>query len=318
MEHYLSQEGNHEILKELNRDVLSNYDCFTVGETVLVNPEIARRLCNKEERELDMIFSFEHMEADQYFVKWFKRKFSAKRFFTTFAKWQKELDWNANYFENHDQLRSVSRFGDDGIYWKESSKMLATLLLTLKGTPFVYQGQEIGMTNFDYTEFSDLEDVESRNINALLTRFHVPKWYRWKMLKRSSRDNVRTPVQWDNTEHGGFTKGTPWLRVNKNHKDINFASQLNDPNSIWSYYQKMIAYRKNNEVMIYGDFNDLIITKKIFVFERTLNEEKCIVAVNFSKKSIKIPYQGTIEISNYNETTFEGVLKPYQAIVMKG
>lgn len=318
LEHYLSQEGNHKILKEIRKDVLDNYDCFTVGETVLVDPKMAKDLCSKESKELDMIFSFEHMEADQYYVKWFKRKFSPKRFFTTLSKWQKELDWNANYFENHDQLRSVSRFGDEGFYWKESAKMLSTLLLSLKGTPFIYQGQEIGMTNFDFKSFDDIEDVESRNINALLKSWHIPKWYRWKFIKRSSRDNVRTPLQWENKAHGGFTDGTPWLKVNDNYSTINYASQIKDSESIWSFYKEMINYRKDSEVLLYGEFKDLIITKKVYVFERFIDNEKLIIAVNFSKKTLVIPYTGKVEISNYDGIDFNGTLKPYQSVIMKG
>jgi oligo-1,6-glucosidase len=318
LEHYLTQEGNHQILKELRKDVLDHYDCFTVGETVLVTPKTAKDLCDPSRKELDMIFAFEHMESDQYLVKWFKRPFRKKHFFTTLSKWQKELHWNANYFENHDQLRSVSRFGDDKRYWKESAKMLGLLLLSLKGTPFIYQGQEIGMTNFDYTSFDDIEDVESKTVNALLKKVGVPKWYRWKMIRRSSRDNVRTPVQWNNQKHGGFTTGTPWLKVNQNYHTINYQSQINNPDSIYSFYQKLIHLRNRDNVVIYGDFNELLITKSIFIFERVFENKKYIMAFNFSSKKRAINYQGNVILSNYERIDFDGYLMPYEGIILKG
>ena len=318
IEHYLNTEGNHQILKELRKDVLDHYDCFTVGETILVTPKTAKELCGKDRKELDMIFSFEHMEADQYLIKWFKRKLNKKKFFQTISTWQKELDWNANYLENHDQLRSVSRFGNTKKYWEKSAKLLATLLLTLRGTPFIYQGEEIGMTNFDYTNLSQIDDIESHNANAWLRKRFVPKWYRWRMITKASRDNVRTPLQWNDSKNGGFTDGVPWLGVNKNYKHINYESQLNDNNSIWNYYKSLIYIRKNHLGLITGKFNDIFIGKKLFVYERVLENERIIIALNLSKSSVKITYNGETIINNYEEENFSGILKPYQAIVYKG
>ncbi|QMS84646.1 alpha-glucosidase [Candidatus Xianfuyuplasma coldseepsis] len=318
LEHYLSQEGNHEILQELRRDVLDHYDCFTVGETVLVTPKMARDLCDPSRKELDMIFSFEHMEADQYFVKWFKRKFQKKVFFETLSKWQKELHWNANYFENHDQLRSVSRFGDDTRYWMESATMLATLLFSLKGTPFIYQGQEIGMTNFDFQSMDDIQDVESHNVYRFLGRFHLPKWLRWRMIFKSSRDNVRTPMQWSDSEYGGFSTVQPWLKVNSNYHTINVANQFHQEGTIWSYYQTLIHLRNNDQTLIYGDFEKMYIDKHVFIFRRYDEQEAYIIAVNFSTKKRTISYRGDVLISNYNTTRFNGVLQPYEAIILKG
>lgn len=317
LEHYLSQQGNHEILQELRRDVFDSYDCFTVGETVLVTPKTAHDLCGKDRKELDMIFSFEHMEADQFYIKWFKRKFSSKRFSQTLSTWQKELEWNANYFENHDQLRSVSRFGDDKHYWFESATMLSTFLLTLKGTPFIYQGQEIGMTNFDFTSMNQIRDVESHNVYKFLRKLFIPKWYLWKMIKRSSRDNVRTPYQWSNTKNGGFSTTTPWIDVNHNYTSINLESQKNHSNSVWTYYQKMISLRNTNKTLIYGDFKDLLITRHVFVFERFDQNTRYIIAINFSKNQRKINFTGDVIISNYNTPIFQKTLQPFEAIVLK-
>jgi oligo-1,6-glucosidase len=316
LEHYLSQEGNHEILQELRRDVFDKYDCFTVGETVLVDIDTARRLTNIKNNELDMLFSFEHMEADQYLIKWFKRKFNSKKFFLTLSKWQKELDWNANYFENHDQLRSVSRFGNDKEYWLESAKMLGLLLLTLKGTPFIYQGQEIGMTNFDFTSIKEVRDIDSLNADKLLKRLFVPKIFRWNIIKKSSRDNVRTPYQWNDTYQGGFTSGNPWLNVNKNYKSINYSSQMNDTNSILSFYKEIIRVRKENKVLVYGDFKDLLVTKRVFIYERYDEKSKLIIAINISNKPQNINFTGKIVLSNYKRELFDGTLNPFESVII--
>lgn len=316
-EYYISQEGTHEILRELRRDVLDNYDCFTVGETVFVTPHMARNLCHEDRKELDMIFSFEHTDADQYFIKWFRKKFNSKQFSKTLSKWQYELDWNALYFENHDQMRSVSRYGDESKFWMESAKMLATLLLSLRGTPFIFQGQEIGMTNFDYKSFDEINDVESHNVNEFLKKFKVPSAIRWQMIKSASRDNSRTPVQWNKSKHGGFTSGMPWLRVNKNYKKINVDSQVNDALSIWHYYKRMIAFRQASEAMVYGDFKELEITGKFFAFERSTENERKIVLVNFTKSKVHADYQGKVVMSNLDKVAYNGVLEPFEAIILE-
>jgi oligo-1,6-glucosidase len=315
-EHYISQEGTHEILRTLRREVLDNYDCFTVGETVFVTPQMARDLCAEERKELNMIFSFEHMESDQYIVKWFKRKFHAGRFAATISKWQKALEWNANYLENHDQLRCVSRFGNDGAYWSQSAKMLSMLLLTLRGTPYIYQGQEIGMTNFDFTSMEQIQDVESHNVNRLAKKLHFPAAFRWKMIKKTSRDNTRTPVQWNDSANAGFTTGKPWLGVNQNYKKINMASQLKDPNSIRSFYKKMIALRAQSDVLKFGTFEPLQIKKHTFVYKRMLQNKSCIVLLNFSDRHQKVSYSGDLIISNYGRNSYDGVLKPYEAVLL--
>jgi len=318
LEHYLSQEGNHQILKELRTEVLDQYDCFTVGETVLVTPKTARDLCSPERQELDMIFSFEHMEADQYYIKWFKRKFNSMKFCTTLSTWQQELDWNANYFENHDQLRSVSRFGNDNEYWFESATMLATLLLSLKGTPFIYQGQEIGMTNNHFKSLQELQDVESHNVFKFLRSLHLPKWIVWRMIRKSTRDHVRTPMQWNSDTNGGFSTGKPWLQSNPNFKQINIEKQIGNPDSIRTFYQKMIAFRNTSNTMIYGDYEEVHIDKHSYVFKRFDAENTYIIAVNFSTKQQKIAAQGKVVLSTYNTPMFHGTLQPFEAIILRG
>ncbi|HRX41208.1 MAG TPA: alpha-glucosidase [Clostridia bacterium] len=316
MEHYLSQEGNHRILKQLKNEVLSDFDCFTVGETVFVTIETAHDLCDEERGELDMIFSFEHMETDQWFIKWFPRKFKPARFFRTIAGWQRELEWNANYLENHDQPRSVSRFGDDGQYHIKSAKALATLLLTLRGTPYIYQGQEIGMTNYPFKGLEDIRDIESHNLIEMAKKLHIPAWYRKKMLMRGCRDHARTPMQWVPQTGAGFTEGNPWLAINKNHREINAANQLDEEDSILNYYKKLIGIRKASDVLIKGSFREVEIQRDVFVYERKLDEKTIIIAVNLSDKFHTVSLKGRVILSNYGDEIFEGTMRPFEAVVV--
>ena len=316
-EHYISQEGNHEILRRLRKDVLSKYDCFAVGETTFVTPKMGKDLCDSSRGELDMIFFFEHMDVDQFMVKWFPRKFRPKKFFEVISKWQNAMEWSANYFENHDQPRSISRFADDGAYHDESSKMLCTLLLTLRGTPFIYEGQEIGMTNYPFRGLDEVQDIEAHNIMALAKRLHIPKWYRQKMLDRACRDNGRTPMQWTAGKNGGFTDGKPWLVVNPNCSKINVEAQLGDGKSVFSYYKNMLGLRGGSNVLKYGSFAPVKMTKKLFIYKREYEGKELIILLNFAGKSIKQEYSGKVLISNY-ENSEQNILRPYEAIVLKG
>jgi oligo-1,6-glucosidase len=315
-EHYLSREGTHEILRRLRKDVLDKYDCFTVGETVFVTPQTGRDLCDANRRELDMIFSFEHMETDQWMVKWFKRRFHAGRFGQVIAKWQRELDWNANYLENHDQPRSVSRFGDDNKCWMESAKMLCVLLMTLRGTPFIFQGQEIGMTNFDFAGMGDIRDVESVSIHRLLQHMGIPVWLRWRMVRATSRDNARTPIQWSDAPQAGFTTGTPWLGVNGNYKHVNMAGQQRNPGSIRSFYKTMIALRAGSDVLKSGTFELLEAGNRLFAFRREYEGVSLTVLLSFSRKECKVPHRGNVVLSSYGRPVFDGNLKPYEAVIL--
>ncbi len=314
-EHYLSQEGTHEILRTLRREVLDQYDCFTVGETVFVTPQMGKELCDESRHELNMVFSFEHMETDQILVKWFKRKFHAGRFASTIAKWQNSIEWNANYLENHDQPRSVSRFGNKDIYWAQSSKLLCTLLLTLRGTPYIYQGQEIGMTNFDFTGMEQIKDVESHNIYRMAKRLHIPARLRWRMIQATSRDNARTPVQWNDSHNAGFTTGKPWLSINQNYPRINVASQMKAPDSVRSYYKTMIATRAGSDVLKFGLFVPVKISKHLFIYKREFNGQSLMVMLNFSSHIQKISFTGNVVLSSYGRKNYDGILQPYEAVL---
>jgi oligo-1,6-glucosidase len=316
-EHYISRGGTHEVLRRLRRDVLDHYDCYAVGETVFVTPKMAFDLCDKSRSELDMVFSFEHMETDQYFVKWFKRRFRARRFVKVISKWQNELAWNANYLENHDQPRSVSRFGNDSAYWKESAKMLAVYLLSIRGTPYIYQGQEIGMTNFDFKSMEEIQDIESHNVYRLLRHYHVPKKICWNIIRKTSRDNARTPMQWNRSDHAGFTTGKPWLGINHNYLHINAEDQKKDPSSIRNFYRSMIALRSQNGALKYGSFHTLRMTNRLFSFEREYQGERLTVLLSFSPKSQSVPGSGIVLIASSGRTEYDGILTPYEAVILK-
>ena len=316
LEHYKSQNGAHAILKELRRDVLDKYDCFTVGESVFVDLEDAKQLSDYDSKELDMLFYFDHLEVDRRVTRYVPKKFHAKKLLDIYTKWQQGLDWNAVYLENHDQPRIVSHYGDDGKYWEQSAKLLATLLFTLRGTPFLYQGQEIGMTNFDFTELSQLDDVESHNIDKMLQRLRIPKRARWYLIKTASRDNSRTPVQWTNEIGAGFTKCKPWLGINGNYTKINYQSQRNDDNSVRSYYKKIIALRASSETLMYGGFAPAYSQGSVIAYTRKMGSEQYTTILNFSSKTEKAPFEGDVAISNTGRDTFDGNLGPWEAVVL--
>ena len=288
-EHFLSQEGCHKILNTLRREVLEPYGAFAVGETVFVDTAKAHDLCDEARRELDMIFYFEHMECDQVFVKWFKTKLRPKKVMKTLTKWQNALEWNACYFENHDQPRFISRFPDLGAYREEASRMMAGLLMTLRGTPFVYEGQEIGMTNGDFKNLDEIEDIESHNIYAMAKRLGIPKRIRWKMIQRTSRDNARTPMQWSDGTGAGFTSGTPWLKINGNYPKVNVAAENLREDGVLAFWKKMIAMRKTDRVLVEGDFHVLNEGRSVYIFERVLDGRRLISVSNLSGKTVKLP-----------------------------
>ena len=323
IEHYKSREGNHAILRELRRDVLDRYDCFTVGETVMVEPDEAKLLCGEGRGELDMLFYFEHLEIDRRVARFIPKKFHAYKLLDVLTKWQRGLEWNALYIENHDQSRIVSHFGDDGKYRERSAKMLALMELTLRGTPFIYQGQEIGMTNFDFKSLAQVNDVESHSLNALMKKMHIPGFLRWRWIKASSRDNARTPMQWDAGENAGFSRGRPWLGVNGNYRQINYASQKNDPGSVLNFYRALIALRQKTECLKHGEFLPIYADSSLMIYRRKLGNETYAVILNFSSRKRKAPAKaagvlsGALLISASGATEFSGTLLPWEGLLLK-
>ena len=318
----------HDYLKEMNEKVLSKFDIMTVGETAGVTLEEAKKYANTDGSELNMVFQFEHMDLDggEKF-KWSTQPMPLVPLKENLSKWQKGLDgvaWNSLYFCNHDQPRIVSRLGDESDAYRElSAKCIATCLHMMQGTPYVYQGEELGMTNTVFNSVDDFRDLESINAyrelveNGLYTDEDMfPK------IAHKSRDNARTPMQWDASENAGFTTGTPWIAVNPNYKKINVADQLKREDSVFHYYQKLIRLRKENEIIVYGNYELLLPEdENIFAYIRTLDNQKLLVVCNFSKSEQKFDFSGyenaKVLISNYNrDARKDGILKPYEATVL--
>lgn len=321
----------HEYLQEMNEKVLSNYDVMTVGEMPGVTPELAEIYTQEENKELNMVFQFEHMGLDNGpNGKWDLKPLDLLDLKKNLTKWQKALEdkgWNSLYFNNHDQPRIVSRFGNDGDLRVESAKMLATLLHMMKGTPYIYQGEEIGMTNVQFDSIEDYRDIEIHQFYQEQLEDGMPVEKIMESIYAKGRDNSRTPMQWDNTENAGFTKGTPWIKVNDNYKKINAEDAITDPNSIYHYYRKLIELRKEHEVIVYGSY-DLLLENhpEIFAYKRSLDGETVVVICNFSEKETKLLQDlsyDSIEmlIANYLDVDKEekGVmmLQPYEARVYK-
>ena len=322
----------HKYLREMNEKVLSKYRLITVGECPGVNAEQAKKYANIDGSELDMIFQFEHVSGSAlkpcHHGKWDGEAMTMPELRANFTKWQKDLEgcaWNSLFLSNHDQPRCVSRFGNDSEQYRElSAKMLATMTHFQKGTPYVYQGEELGMTNAYMENIADYRDIESLNAyKELTTKENIPAKTVMGYIKAVGRDNARTPMQWDASENGGFTSGTPWLQVNKNYKTINAAAQVNDPDSVFAYYKKLIALRHTNEVMVNGVYDVLIPDHpQIYAYTRTLGDKQLLVLCNDSDTNVAIPAElqekihaaKNILIQNYKDTD-ESTLRPYEAVV---
>ncbi|ARJ23582.1 glucohydrolase [Bacillus mycoides] len=331
--HFMNGPNIHKYLHEMNEDILSQYDIMTVGEMPGVTTEEAKLYTGEARKELQMVFQFEHMDLDSgEGGKWDVKPCSLLTLKQNLTKWQKALEqtgWNSLYWNNHDQPRVVSRFGNDGAYHTESAKMLATVLHMMKGTPYIYQGEEIGMTNVRFESIDEYRDIETLNM------------YKEKVIERGEdidkvmqsiyikgRDNARTPMQWDDREHAGFTTGEPWIAVNPNYKEINVKQAIQDEESIFYYYKKLIELRKNNEIVVYGTY-DLILENNpsIFAYVRTYGEEKLLVIANFTADEcvFELPEdiiysEAELLIHNYDveNVLIENItLRPYEAMVFK-
>lgn len=314
-EHYLNTEGCHELIKRFNKDVWSNYKTFIVGETVFVTPNDAKLLCDEDRGELDAIFFFEHMDVDSRGgIKWFKKQYKPNNLIKVLDKWQNALEFPANYMENHDQIRSVNHFGNTKEYWEKSAKLLCGLNLSLKGIPFIYEGEEIGMTNGDFIGLRDIKDIESYNINQVMKRFLLSHKFRRKLILRTSRDNARTPVQWDSSENAGFTTGTPWLRINENKSFINVEVESEDENSILNFYKQMIDFRKGSKAITEGIYRRIAAPSDVYIFTREAKEERLYIYCNLSSSNRPVEFYGDrIIFGNYHPYERDNLyLKPYE------
>ena len=321
-ENFVNGPRLHEFLHELYKDVYARYDCMTVGETVLSSLDDAILLTSPEREELSMIFNFDNVDVDGFFgVKWFKRKFSLKRWKRIYKKWQLGLQdkgWNSLFIENHDQRRSVGRFGtSEGEFRVESSKSLAATYFLMKGTPFIYQGQEIGMANPHFKSLDDFKDVETHNIHDLLQRVKPLKLILDNnRLFEYSRDNARTPMLWDDSIYGGFSEEEPWIKVNED-KRFNVKSALNDKSSLYYFYKSLISIKKEYEVVKLGKYIPLYMNdSKVFTYERRSGNESLVIISSFSNKEEKRKWLSNYSdyqllLSNYDSHD-ETSLKPYE------
>ena len=321
----------HDYLQEMNKAALEGHDLLTVGETWGATPEIAKLYSNPKRKELSMVFQFEHIGLDQIEgkEKWDVKPLDLLDLKKVLSKWQTELEgegWNSLFWNNHDLPRIVSRWGNDREYRVESAKMLATLLHGMKGTPYIYQGEELGMTNVRFEDINEYNDIETLN----MYKDRISKGYSHDEIMASiyakGRDNARTPMQWDSTENAGFTTGKPWLKVNKNYKFINAEDCLQDKDSIFYHYKKLINIRKHNDTIIYGDYKLLLPEdKNVFAYSRELNGDKIVVVCNFYNKEINLNFKedfNNVEIllSNYKDSSIlmkDLKLRPYEAIMYR-
>lgn len=303
-ENYLSKESCHDILRKLRTDVLEPYGAWAVGETVFVGTDDAHAFTADTRGELDMVFSFEHMECDQRAVKWFKKRLNKKQLMRTLTRWQTSLDWNALYFENHDQPRFISRLPGAEKYRAEASCMVAGLLMSLRGTPFVYQGQELGMTNGDFSSMDEIEDIESHNVYAFAKKLLLSRRARFNMIKKSSRDNARTPMQWSGEVGAGFTQGEPWLKINKNHSWINVEWEKARDGGVLDFWQKMIAKRKSVGALREGSFKVISENGSIYAYERAHEGTRYLCICNMTPKALTLPKKlvgGKLDLSSYKK-----------------
>jgi len=327
--YYMNGPRVHEYLKEMNAEVLSKYDIMTVGETPGITTKEGIDYTAKENNELNMVFQFEHMTVDYGDMgKWTPQPFNLKKLKKVLIKWQLDLNnqgWNSLYFMNHDQPRTVSRFGDDENYRVASAKLLSMCLLSMKGTPYIYQGEEIGMTNYPFERLEECHDVEVFNRAKVVEERHLDFDSFFNGVKKLGRDNSRTPMQWDTSENAGFTEGKPWLAVNPNYKRINVLKDEKDEDSILNFYKKMIQTRKKELGLVYGDFEPLLEEDEdIFAYKRILENNEFLIVLNFSQKNIhkKIKnirkYDVLISNYDYNQIDEEGLkLQPYEGIILK-
>ncbi|GBA94374.1 glycoside hydrolase family 13 protein [Lactobacillus gasseri] len=319
----------HEYLREMNQKVLSKYDVISIGETPHTTAREARLFVEPDRHELDMVFQFEHMHVDYgEFGRYSDITFKMSDLRNSMTSWQNDLSWNSNYLGNHDQPRIVSRFGNDLKYRRESAKMLAMVSLLQKGTPFIFQGEEIGMTNLHIKNIDELKDLEAHNIYSFLKSKGISDKDALKMVNRKTRDNARTPMQWNKEQNAGFSSGNPWIEVNPNYLEINVKKDLQDPNSIYRFYQKLLKLRNNNQVLLDGNY-DLITPEDsaIFAYTRSSDKDKVVIICSFVPYKVKYELpedfvnKNKVILSNYDDREDMAsntiYLRPYEGVVIK-
>ena len=331
IEHYKKGPHLDEYLKEFREDVINKYDCFVVAEGPMMTTSFALPYITEgPDKTLDMMFHFQHMEADCMVTDWIKVPFSLKKMKGAFSKWQYKLHnkgWNALYIENHDHPRIINRYGSLD-YRVESGKMLAAMYMLQCGTPFIYQGQEIGMTNVNLTRLDEFKDVLTFNNHNLFKKLGYNEEKFVNHANKVSRETARSPVQWNAEENAGFTTGKPWFNICDNYKEVNVEAAENDPDSILHFYRKLIKFKKENKVAIYGKYKEYYPnSSSLYVYERVLNNEKLLVICSFKENSVKFKApagydlsKGELIFNNYNDNKIVNngfVTKPYEVRVYK-
>ncbi len=301
MKHYSNKPNAHKYLMEFKRDVLDYYDCFVVGESPTTTVDTALKYVTEgPDQVLDEMIAFEHMEADCILNDFLPRPFSLRKMKRAFSQWQTKLEgkgWAALYIENHDHPRIISRYGSE-IYRNESGKMLAAMYILQRGTPFVYQGQEIGMLNIALPRLDMYKDVLTFNAARIASKL-MSKEKVLKLVHRASRDNSRTPMQWDRGRNAGFTAGTPWFSVNPNYHEINVADEEKSPDSLLNFYRAVLKFRKENPVVLYGTYRELMPeSKKLYVYERAYEGERLLVICSFTNEQVRFEAGSAYDIEN--------------------
>ncbi|MED1471277.1 alpha-glucosidase [Bacillus salipaludis] len=326
---HMNVKGIHTFLKELKEETFTKYDIMTVGEANGVSVDDIDLWVDEKKGKFNMVFQFEHLNLWDAELKKVLNIIELKN---VLSRWQKGLEgmgWNALFIENHDKARVVSTWGNDQEYWQESAKAFAAMYFLMQGTPFVYQGQEIGMTNVKFESIDDYDDVATKNLYHLKTAAGVPHEEIMRIIWASSRDNSRTPMQWSAEQNAGFSTGTPWMKVNPNYSEINVADQEKNPDSVLSFYKKMIRLKKANEVFTYGMY-DLLLAEdpQVYAYTRTLSQDRVIVLANLSEQPASIGEgigivfdHKNLLLNNYeikkHEPSERITLKPYETRVYR-
>ncbi|MDR6999978.1 alpha-glucosidase [Neobacillus niacini] len=326
---HMNVKGIHTFLKELKKETFAKYDIMTVGEANGVSVDDIELWVDEKQGKFNMVFQFEHLNLWDAEL---KKELDMVELKGVLSRWQKGLEgkgWNALFIENHDKARVVSTWGNDQEYWQESAKAFAAMYFLMQGTPFIYQGQEIGMTNVKFDSIDDYDDVATKNLYYLKTAAGVPHEEIMRIIWASSRDNSRTPMQWSAEQNAGFSTGTPWMKVNPNYQAINVAGQEKIPDSVLNFYKKMIQLKKANEVFTYGAY-DLLLAEdpQIYAYTRTLSQDRVVVMANLSDRSADIPEalgivfdHKNLLLNNYklekHEPLKKIMLRPYETRVYR-
>ncbi|MDR0832358.1 MAG: alpha-glucosidase [Bacillales bacterium] len=312
-EHYQNTQGMHDILKELRRDVFDKYDCLVVGETGMITLPTGQAFLDKE---LDMFFQFEVSSLDFGILPVFHKKIKPQKLINTLIKWQNGITYNTLFFENHDGHRCLNKYVDGLNYHYHGATMLATILMTLKGTPFIYQGQEIGMMDLGVLKEEEINDVAAKYVEKIIKKIPLLniKKIRRKLVDNMNRDHSRTPMQWTSDTNAGFSKGKPWFKVNPNYLNINVEKEENDNSSVLAFYKQIIQFRKENTCLSLGDIKFDTSHKNIFKYFRTYNDKALEIIINVSSKNIKYKHATKCLLSNYKLLN-ENILQPYEILI---